>query len=368
VNSTPQNVKTVRWLLEGDPAIRWQTLRDLVGAGERSIQRERNKVAREGWGARLLARQDREGTWAGGQSSDGGLYTPKWTSTTYTMLLLRDFGLPANNRQASRACALLLDGGFQRDGGINYGWTGRSETCITGMVLSILCYFQQEDERLDTLADYLLREQMSDGGWNCRRPNGATHSSVHTTISVLEGLRLYELHRGRKALAVQAAEGRGREFLLMHRLFRSDRTGEIIKPVFLRFSFPPRWHYDILRALDYFQAVNAPGDERLTEAIEIVRSRQGEDGRWSLQNNHRGKTYFDLERLGAPSRWNTLRVLRVLQWWEQGERDAKGDEDRRKINHAAYQPVEKVAADVRGRKERTELLRKSASSRRWLRG
>ena len=317
VNSTRQSDSAVRWLLDGDPAIRWQTLRDLVGARGSSIERERSKVAREGWGARLLARQDREGTWAGGQSSDGGLYSPKWTSTTYTMLLLRDFGLPPTNRPARRACALLLDRGFQRDGGVNYGWGGRSETCITGMVLSILCYFEHEDERLETLADYLLREQMSDGGWNCRRPNGATHSSVHTTISVLEGLRLYELHRGRKAQAVQAAQGRGREFLLMHRLFRSDRTGEIIKPIFLRFSFPPRWHYDILRALAYFQAVNAPSDERLGEAIAIVRSRQGEDGCWPLENNYKGRTYFRLERLGAPSRWNTLRALRVLQWWEQ---------------------------------------------------
>jgi hypothetical protein len=252
------------------------------------------------------------------------------------MLLLRDFGLPASNRPAHRACVLLLDRGFQLDGGINYGWKGRSETCITGMVLSILCYFQHEDDRLDTLANYLLREQMPDDGWNCQRHCGATHSSVHTTISVLEGLRLYELHRGRKAQAAQAAQARGREFLLMHRLFRSDRTGEIIKPIFLRFSFPPRWHYDILRALDYFQAVNAPGDQRLAEAIEIVRSRQGEDGRWSLQSNHKGRTYFDLERLGAPSRWNTLRALRVLRWWEQAQRDASGDEDGRQTSDVFY--------------------------------
>jgi hypothetical protein len=140
---------------------------------------------------------------------------------------------------------------------------------------------------------------------------------VHTTISVLEGLRFYELHRGRNARAVQAAQRRGREFLLVHRLFRSHRTGEIIKPIFLRFSFPPRWHYDILRALDYFRAVNAPRDPRLAEAIGIVRNSQGADGRWPLQNRYRGKTYFELERLGAPSRWNTLRALRVLQWWER---------------------------------------------------
>jgi hypothetical protein len=254
-NPTRQLDETVRWLLDGDPAIHWQTLRDLIGASERSVERARSKGAREGWGARLLARQNCEGTWAGGQSSDGGLYHPKWPSTTYTMLLLRDFGLPATDRQARRACVLLLDRGCRRDGGINYGWSGRSETCITGMVLSILSHFEHDDERLDTLADYLLGEQMPDGGWNCRRPYGATHSSVNTTISVLEGLRLYELHRGRKARAVQTAQHRGREFLLMHRLFRSDRTGEIIKPIFLRFSFPPRWHYE---PLSFFNPRMAP--------------------------------------------------------------------------------------------------------------
>ena len=226
------------------------------------------------------------------------------------MLLLRDFGLPTNNGQARKACALLLDRGLQRDGGINYGWRGRSETCITGIVLSILSYFEYGDDRLDVIADHLLAQQMPDGGWNCRRPYGATHASLNTTISVLEGLRLYELHRGREVRAIRAAQQRGREFLLVHRLFRSHRTGDIIKPVFTRFAFPPRWHYDILRALDYFQAVNAPFDRRLTEAIDIVRSSRHEDGHWSLQHSYKGKTYFELERLGAPSRWNTLRALR----------------------------------------------------------
>jgi len=322
MTSRPGEDRAIQWLLDGDPAIRWQALRDLVGAQKRTVERERRKVARDGWGARLLAKQDPEGTWAGGLSSDGGLYSPKWTSTHYTMLLLRDFGLPASNRQARKACALLLDRGLQRDGGINYGiwakWTGRSETCVTGMVLSILSSFEYDDARLDTLAGHLLAQQMADGGWNCRRPDGATHASVHTTISVLEGLRHYQLHRGRESRRLRAAQGRGREFLLVHRLFRSHRTGQIIKPAFTRFSFPPRWHYDILRALDYFQAVNAPCDPRLSEAIDMVRSSQRRDGRWPLQHSYNGKTYFELERLGAPSRWNTLRALRVLRWWDRG--------------------------------------------------
>ncbi len=306
---------TIQWLLGGDPAIRWQTLRDLLGASPRTLQREQAQIAREGWGARLLARQDPEGTWA------GGLYTPKWTSTTYTMLLLRDFGLPAGNRQARKACRLLLDQGLQPDGAIDYGlwaqWTRRGETCVTGMVLSILCHFGYDDERLDILLDHLLAHQMPDGGWNCRWPADATHASVHTTISVLEGLQLYTTRHGRKLRAVQAAQRRGREFLLVHRLFRSHRTGEIIKPAFLRFAFPPRWHYDILRALDHFQAARAPRDSRLAEAIDIVRQAQRPDGRWPLQHSWKGKTYFQMERKSGPSRWNTLRALRVLKWWDR---------------------------------------------------
>jgi hypothetical protein len=310
----------VQWLLDGDPAVRWQTCRDLVEASERTVEQERSKVESDGWGARLLAKQDAEGTWAGGRSSDGGLYSPKWTSTTYTMLLLRDLGLGADNRQARKSCGLLLDRGLQRDGGINYGWRGRSETCITGMVLSILAYFRYNDSRLQTIAKHLLRAQMADGGWNCRRPLGATHASMHTTISVLEGLRFLELHLGNGVEALRAAQLRGREFLLVHRLFRSHRTGNIIKSDFKRFVFPPRWHYDILRALDYFQAVDAPRDLRLSEAINIVRTRRREDGRWPLQYSYKGKTYFQLERIGMPSRWNTLRALRVLKWWNQDGR------------------------------------------------
>lgn len=313
----PRRDETIGWLLAGDPAIRWQAQRDLLGAGERRVRRERARVAREGWGRRLLERQDPEGTWAGGRSADGGLYSPKWISTTYTMLLLRDLGMPPSRRTA-RACATLLDGGVQRDGGLNYGWGGAGETCITGMGLSIFCAFEHTDERLDAIADHLLAQQMPDGGWNCQRPRGATHSSVHTTILALEGLRAYELFRRRRLREVRAAQRRGREFLLVHRLFRSHRTGEVIKPVFLQLSFPPQWHYDVLRALDHFQAVGAARDERLADAVDLLRSKRRGDGRWALENRYRGKTWFHLERLGAASRWNTLRALRVLRWWEDG--------------------------------------------------
>jgi hypothetical protein len=308
----------VDWLMAGDPAIRWQAMRDVVGAGSRTVEREREKVSREGWGARLLAQQQANGMWA------GGLYTPKWTSTHYTLLALRDLGVSPGNRQCSRGCGLILDVGLQPDGGVNYGASSernrRGEACVSGMSLSILSYFRIDDDRVDAIADYLLSEQMADGGWNCRRPGGATHSSMNTTISALEGLRHYELFRRRKRSEVRAASRRGREFLLAHRLFRSHRTGKIIKSEFMRFVFPPRWHYDVLRALDHFRDVDAPRDERLAEGIALIEDRRGADGRWTLTYRYPGKSYFNMERVGEPSRWNTLRALRVLRWWHHPER------------------------------------------------
>jgi hypothetical protein len=302
------------WLLEGDPSIRWQTLRDVKSAAGRTWQRDRRRVAEEGWGARLLKLQDTDGRWA------KGIYTPKWTSTTYTMLLLRGMGLPAGNPQAMRACEVLLDSGFWRDGGINYFSRSyqRSETCVSSMVLSMLCYFGFDDPRVDQLAGHVIAQQMSDGGWNCRAMpgyGGATHGSFHTTISALEALLDYQRFRPASAHTAGEAQARGREFLLIHRMFRSHRTGAVVKPAMTRFSFPPRWHYDVLRGLDYFRDADAPRDDRLADAIALVESRRRPDGRWPLQNRYPGKTFFELETVGEPSRWNTLRCLRVLRWW-----------------------------------------------------
>jgi hypothetical protein len=303
---------TIDWLLAGDPAIRWQVMCDLTKSSPSAVEREQLRVATEGWGAKLLALQDAEGTWA------GRMYSPKWISTTYTMLLLRDLGLPPGNRQAVHACQLLLDRGLCRDGGIGFGW-GRSETCVTGMVLSILSWFRFDDSRLDILVDHLLEQQMDDGGWNCQRPFGATHASMNTTLLALEGLLLYEQHRARgakKLRAVRAAQRRGREFLLAHRLFRSHRTGQVIKRDFVRLAFPPQWHFDILRGLDYFRAANAPKDERLTDAIELLERKRRSDGRWILEHRYPARYWFQMETIRHQSRWNTLRALRVLRWWE----------------------------------------------------
>jgi hypothetical protein len=320
----------IDWLLEGDPAIRWQTLRDLCAAPHEEIEAERQKVAWEGWGARLLSHQDLSGTWG------GGLYGPKWISTTYTLLSLRQLGLPPENSQAHEGCRLLYERGLYKDGGINYFKSMKtSEACVTGMVLSILSYFRYPVRSLNTIANHLLGRQMADGGWNCEDFKGATHSSFHTTLSVLEGLeeyrnwaslRLQEQGEGapeKLVEAIKTAQMKGHEFLLAHRLFRSHRTGEIFDERMLRFPFPPRWRYDILRALDYFRSWQPVGgdnrlakDERLAEAVQVLNKKRLTDGRWNAHAGMSGRLYFEIEKAGQPGRWNTLRGLRVLNWWE----------------------------------------------------
>ena len=220
------------WLFDGDPAIRWQVQRDLLGEAERVWRTEQARIAADGWGARLLALQDDDGRWG------GGLYSPKWTSTTYSLLLLYRCGLPPGHPAALAGCRLLLDAGYTSGGGIDLSATiGHAETCITGMVATLCGWFDLDDERVDGVINYLLREQMPDGGWNCRRWKGATHSSFHTTITVLEALTEYRGRRFR-AEAEQAAAA-GREFLLAHRLYRSHRTGAVVDERMTRFSFPP---------------------------------------------------------------------------------------------------------------------------------
>ncbi|GAA0250370.1 hypothetical protein GCM10010492_58160 [Saccharothrix mutabilis subsp. mutabilis] len=292
------------WLMAGDPSIRWQVLRDLRGAPESVWRPERARVAVEGWGARLLAHRDPTGRWT------PRLYGRKWLSTTYTLLTLRQLGLPPDDARARESSALFLEEALWHDGGIRVTVTQpRSETCVTGFALGLLSYFGVEDPRRERLLEYLLREQLPDGGWNCLRHEGATHSSFHTTANVLDGLRD---HGG-----ATEAEARGREFLLAHRLFRSHRTGAVVDPKMLRPTFPPRWRHDVLRALDHFRAAAAPRDPRLADAVEVLRAKRGPDGRWPLWQPHPGAVWFEMERTGRPSRWNTLRALRVLEWFDE---------------------------------------------------
>ncbi|HBY09556.1 MAG TPA: hypothetical protein DEH22_17880 [Chloroflexi bacterium] len=306
------NAKILDWLLKGDPAVIWQVQRDLLDEPVDIFEATRQRLSTEGWVAQFLSYQDPEGTWG------GGLYGPKWLSTTYTLLTLRRLGLPPNHPQAQKGCQLLLDGGYMPDEGINYIRNPKihhSETCITGMVLSLLAYFRYADERLPNIAAHLLRQQMPDGGWNCRSYEGDTHSSFHTTLSTMEGLWEYEKTFGLQS-EIGAARARAHEFLWRHRIYRSHRTGEIFDCKMTGLSFPPRWRYDLLRVLDYFWDCNAPRDPRTTEGVELLRSKQRKDGTWPLNSGMSGRFYFHMEKIGQPSRMNTLRALRVLKWWQ----------------------------------------------------
>ncbi len=301
---------TIEWLLDGDPAIRWQVMRDLLDAPPSEYQQTRRSVATRGWGRALLDRQDANGTWA------GGLYGPKWTSTTYTLLLLRRFGLAEDHAGARRGVERLWDGARYFDGGLTAAVTiDLPEACITSMYVALARYFGFDDDRVDQAVDWLVDHQLGDGGWNCDTPRyGNTHGSFHTTISALEALTEVSW-RAPDRRGVAEALQRGREFFLHHRLYRSHRTGEVAKPVFTRLSFPPRWHFDILRGLEHFAAVGAHQDDRLADPVAVLSGKQRRDGTWPLQQKHAGKVWFDMERTGGPSRWNTLRALRVLRWW-----------------------------------------------------
>lgn len=297
------------WLLDGDPAITWQVHRDLLHDPQRAAA-HRTRIATEGWGARLLAHQDPEGTWA------GALYSPKWTSTTYSLLELYRFGLEPSHGGARQGVQVLVDRARYRNGGMTFAKSvPEPETCITGMLVLLDAVFQVRDARVDGLVEWLLDQQMDDGGWNCEvNRSGAVHASFHTSIIVLEALA--ERSDRVPDPRLDEAAARGRRFFLDHRLYHSHRTGQIVNDAFTKFSFPPRWHFDALRGLDHFRAVEAAQHPELRDAIELVHTRRRVDGRWPLQNVHRNRTWFTMERGGRPSRWNTLRALRVLEWWD----------------------------------------------------
>jgi len=302
---------TLTWLLAGDPSIRWQVQRDLLGQPAEVYEKERACVAAEGWGADLLSRQTADGHWG------GGLYSPKWKSTTYTLLHLRQLGLPPANPQAQRGCETFFFRGLERDGGINWFRSFKhSETCINGMILALLSYFRFPDQRIHSVAEFLLHDQMPDGGWNCERIKGATHASFHTTLSVLEGFSEYVSTYPQAFVTVKPAVDAAHEFLWQHHLYQSHHTGEIVDPKMTLMPFPPRWRYDFLRALDYFQSINAPRDQRMQAAIDLLLKKRERDDRWVLNAPYAGLVYFHMEQAGQPSRWNTLRALRVLKWWQ----------------------------------------------------
>jgi hypothetical protein len=310
-------MNVIDWLLDSDPAIRWQVMRDLLDSPTEEVAAERARVAKEGWGAQVLALQGPDGHW--------GTEDPNPVWVTYrALVLLRQMGLDPASGEAQRAVALVRDNvtwqGYLPQDAAWHGrplFAGEVEPCINGRLVAIGSYFGQD---VQVVVDRLLGEQMADGGWNCEQENGSTRGSFHSTINVLEGLLEHERATGGSE-AVAAARRRGDEYLLERRMFRRMSTGEVADPEFTQFLFPSGYHYDVLRGLDYLRSAGSAPDERVNEAIALIESKRDADGRWSLENVYPDELFFEMgESEGQPSRWNTLRALRVLRWHEQARR------------------------------------------------
>lgn len=303
--------KLISWLLEGDVSIQYQVYRDLLGVNKPSLQ---HKIESEGWGLQFLNNRKSNGHWG------LGFYQPKWTSTHYTLLDLKNLNVSPKNKVIKETLVLIFEKEKAPDGGIKpIGINRKSDVCLNGMVLNYASYFQVKEEFLKSVVDFLLSEKMKDGGFNCQsNRKGAIHSSLHTTLSVIEGILEYERNGYTYRLdELLKAKLESQEFILMHRLFRSDKTGEIINPNFLKLYYPCRWYYDILKAMDYFQSAQINYDKRMDDAIEVILNKKTKDGTWKLAAPHPGQTYFEMEEAGKPSRWNTLRALRVLRYYKK---------------------------------------------------
>jgi len=294
----------IDWLLDSDPSIRWQVLRDLTDARPDAVAAERAKVAVEGWGVRLLSLQASDGKWGGGAA------LPGWTSTNHTLWLLSVMGIDPADSGVRRAIALVRERVRWEYDDLKY-FDGEVEPCINGTAVMVGSYFGEDVNRI---VERLLGEQMADGGWNCEQERGSIRGSFDTTIRVLEGLLEHERVTG-GSLAVTTARERGERYLLERGLLRRLSTGEVIDQKYTQFSFPPGWHYDVLWALDYFRTAGPKPDDRMAEALAIVEKKRDASGRWLLEKPHEGEVHFAMdEGVGKPSRWNTLRALRVLRW------------------------------------------------------
>jgi hypothetical protein len=314
-SSTTTPVAVIDWLLDSDPAIRWQVLADLTDASPDEVAAERARVEHEGWGARLLAVQGADGMWDGGAcfpaSYRGGEPGQPWTATMHSLQTLQILGLEPASEAARRAIPLVAEHGRWEHAGQRY-FDGEVEPCINGRTIEAGAYY---GIYVAPLVDRVLGERLADGGWNCEAENGSVRSSFDTTLTVLEGL--CEFERATGSGPVREARRSGEEYLLERSLFRRKSTGEVVNADYLGFAFPYYWHYDVLRALDYFRRSGHEPDARMAAAIDIVRSKRQPDGRWPLDRVHPGRVHFALDgAVGEPSRWNTLRALRVLDWWE----------------------------------------------------
>jgi hypothetical protein len=296
------------WLLAGDVSIQYQVWRDLLGVDKIDLQ---NKISTEGWGQYFLSKRHEDGHWG------DRFYQPKWVSTHYTLLDLRNLNLSPENVLVKASIEQVLDHHKAEDGGIQLGpsTTQRSDICVNGMFLNYAAYFNTPEEKMHSIIDCILEEIMPDGGFNCRTTrSGATHSSLHTTLSVLEGLTSFQKagHSYKNEKIIKAKES-AIEFILCHQLYLSDHTGQLINKDFLKLAYPSRWKYDVLRALDYFQYAGIGWDSRMEAALNWLKSKRNKESTWNLAAPHAGQVHFKMEQAGKPSRWNTLRAMRVLE-------------------------------------------------------
>ncbi|MGC1389616.1 MAG: hypothetical protein WA816_01130 [Bacteroidales bacterium] len=300
----------IKWLLDSDVSIQFQVYRDLL-KDDRSDLRDR--ISMEGWGARFLSLRNSNGYWG------SGFYLPKWISTHYILLDLKNLSVSKENKNVKLTLNKILLENKSPNGGISpVKSLSKSDVCVNGMFLNYASYFGASENDLKSVVDCLLSSQMNDGGFNCQSDRkGAIHSSLHTTLSVIEGILEYSKNGyAYRLMELKKAEEESREFILEHKLYQSHRTGKTIDKKMLMLSYPSRWRYDILRALDYFQSAGVGFDNRISDALEVLMSKRRSDKTWPLQSRHNGLIHFDMEQPGRASRWNTLRALRVLNHFD----------------------------------------------------